>query len=278
MTKKRKYPVVLSIAGSDSSGGAGIQADLKTCCALGVYGMTAITAVTAQNTLGVIGIQDINPDMVYNQIKAVAEDIRPDAVKIGMLANASLVKTVSQALRDFELSSIVLDPVLVASSGSSLSGDKNETAQAMKEFLFPICDVVTPNIPEACSLLDIDEEFEDEKSLGIRLLALTGVKAVLIKGGHTLKTLCTDYLVERATDKKDLIISEFSAPRIESPNTHGTGCTLSSAIACGLAKGLTLKEAVEEGKKFVSEAMQHGIDVGLGNGTGPLDFLYRNPS
>lgn len=278
MTKENtsKYPVVLSIAGSDSCGGAGIQADLKTCCAFKVYGMTAITAITAQNTLGVADIQDVTPRMVYEQIKAVAEDITPDAVKIGMVSNPETVKIIADAIRDFNLKRIVLDPVLVASSGSSLSGETNKTAEAMIEYLFPLCELVTPNLPETFTLLNVDPEFESPRDLAVRMLAMTKASNVLIKGGHGNQEVVKDFLAMRKQDGFPEV-REFSAPRIETPNSHGTGCTLSTAIACGLAQGFTVAEAVERAKKFVSDALEAGKDSGLGHGTGPLDF-FVSPS
>lgn len=267
-----KYPVVLSIAGSDSCGGAGIQADIKTCCAYKVYGMTAITAITAQNTLGVAGIMEVTPDMVYDQIKAVARDISPDAVKIGMVANPETVRAIADAIRDFNLRNIILDPVLVASSGDSLSGDSGDTAGALIKHLFPLCELVTPNLPETFTLLDVEPEFESPRELAIRMLANTGARNVLVKGGHGVQEMVKDFL---ALSREDGLpeVMELSAPRIDTPNNHGTGCTLSTAIACGLASGLSLVEAVEKGKRFVTKALEAGKDSGLGKGTGPLDFF-----
>lgn len=261
---------VLIIAGSDSIGGAGIQADIKTCCAFGTYAMTAVTAVTAQNTIGVTGIQDITPAMVEKQIEAVAEDIRPDAVKIGMLANSEIVRKVAECLRRHEFRNVVVDPVLVASSGSSLSGAVDETARAMLEELFPLATLITPNIPEAMTLLGIEQDFEDPAEMALRLLALSRSRAVLVKGGHGVKEECRDFLLYHGED--GIGHEEFNAPRIETRNSHGTGCTLSSAIASCLAAGLPLTEAVRKGKEFVTKALENGRMLGLGHGCGPLDF------
>ena len=262
---------VLSIAGSDSIGGAGIQADLKTCCAFKVYGMTAITAVTAQNTLGVQGIEVITPEMIRKQIDSVVSDCQPDAVKIGMVGNAEAVKVIAEALKEHELKNIVVDPVLVASSGSSLSGSQRETIDAFFSELFPLGDLITPNIPEAVDLLGIAEGFEDPGLMAVRLLGCSGAKAVLVKGGHGVKEECRDYLLMKTPE--GIKADEFTAPRIETKNTHGTGCTLSTAIACGLAEGLSIPEAVKKAKIFISKALEAGRAKHLGHGTGPLDFF-----
>ncbi len=264
---------VLSIAGSDSIGGAGIQADLKTCCAFRVYGMTALTAVTAQNTVGVQGIQQITPEMIRKQIESVVTDSRPDAVKIGMVGDAEAVRVIASAIKEFDLKNIVVDPVLLASSGSSLSGEGSSTIEAFFSDLFPLADLITPNIPEAVSLLGIAEEFEDPGLMAVRLLGTTGAKAVLVKGGHGVKEECRDYLLMKTPD--GIKAEEFTAPRIDTRNSHGTGCTLSTAIACGLAEGLSLPEAVERAKRFISKALESGRKLHLGRGTGPLDFFVE---
>lgn len=263
---------VLSIAGSDSCGGAGIQADIKTCCALKVYATTAITALTAQNTLGVKGIEYTAPDFVKAQIKAVAEDIRPNAVKIGMLGNADIARAVADAVAELGLINVVLDPVLVASSGSSLSGETEETVKVILEKLAPLATIITPNIPEMGTLLGFPLDFEDAATFPLRLMGMTGCKAVLLKGGHGDHEMATDYLTYRDADG-ELHFREFSAPRIKTSNNHGTGCTLSSAIACYLAKGEPLDVAVEKGKNFVTEALKGSVTRKIGTGTGPLDFF-----
>lgn len=271
MMNCNEIKTVLSIAGSDSCGGAGIQADLKTCCAFRVYGMTAITAVTAQNTLGVQAIEVIKPEMIREQINSVVNDCRPDALKIGMVGNADAVRVIANTIKVHGLRNIVVDPVLVASSGSSLSGELSETIEAFFAELFPLADIITPNIPEAISLLGIEEDFEDPREMSVRLLATSGSKAVLVKGGHGVKEECRDYLLMHTSE--GIEAEEFSAPRIRTPNTHGTGCTLSSAIACGLAKGMDLKAAVEKAKHYISRALESGKVLRLGHGTGPLDFF-----
>lgn len=263
---------VLSIAGSDSGGGAGIQADIKTCCAFKIFATTAITSLTAQNTFGVEGIMDIPADFVEKQIRAVVNDIRPDAVKIGMLGNAETVIRVASLISELGLKNVVLDPVLIASSGDSLSGNSNETASAIMERLAPLATIMTPNIPEALQLLGIDNDFEDAGPLAVRLSAVSRAEAVLLKGGHGESEYCKDYLVFRHASE-GLTVREFSAPRIETKNNHGTGCTLSSAIACGLALGLSLENAVRQGKEYVTSALKSGIENKIGNGTGPLDFF-----
>ena len=262
---------VLSIAGSDSIGGAGIQADIKTCCAFRTYAMTALTAVTAQNTTGVTGIQLVTPEMISKQIHAVVSDNRPDAVKIGMVGNAVAVKTIATALKETGLTNIVVDPVLIASSGSSLSGELSETIAAFYEELFPLADLITPNIPEARTLIDIPDDFEDPGMMAVRLLARSHAGAVLVKGGHGVKEECRDYLLMN-TDE-GIRSEEFTAPRIDTPNTHGTGCTLSTAIACGLASGKSLVEAVRQAKNFISRSLESGKNMRIGHGTGPLDFF-----
>ncbi len=262
---------VLSIAGSDSIGGAGIQADIKTCCAFRIYAMTALTAVTAQNTTGVTGIQLITPEMIRKQIMAVVEDHRPDAVKIGMVGNAGAVRTIAEVLKETGLKNIVVDPVLVASSGSSLSGELIETTEAFYSELFPLADLITPNIPEARTLLGIPDEFEDPRMMAVRLLAASHARAVLVKGGHGVKEECRDYLIMNT--QEGLRSEEFTAPRIDTRNTHGTGCTLSTAIACGLAEGKSLEESVKIAKEFISKALESGRQIRLGHGTGPLDFF-----
>lgn len=265
---------VLTIAGSDSSGGAGIQADIKTCCAYGVFATCAVTAVVAENTMKVSGIEVIHPEFVYSQIKAVVEDIRPDAVKIGMLGSGSVARAVVRAIKDFDLKNIVLDPVLVASSGGSLAGDGCGTIEVILEELAPLASLITPNRPEMMALLGFRQEPENWKSLPEILIDRTGCRGLLLKGGHGTENESVDYLALR-NDDGGISLREFSAKRIDTNNSHGTGCTLSSAIACGLAQGLDLVHAVEKGKRFVTEALKGGRNLGLGKGSGPLDFFVK---
>ncbi|MCR5778284.1 MAG: bifunctional hydroxymethylpyrimidine kinase/phosphomethylpyrimidine kinase [Lachnospiraceae bacterium] len=257
---------VLTIAGSDSSGGAGIQADLKTMCAHGVYGMSVITAVTAQNTTGISGILNTGAEMIRLQMQAVFDDITPDAVKIGMLPDKDSIELVADVLEKYEARNVVLDPVLVSTTGTKLSKDSN--AECMKDKIFGLCTLITPNIPEAEVLMGerIDDKYQIYRAL--EKLNKSYGTAVLIKGGHSRDTeFSEDYLFdgERFFDLKER--------RIDNPNTHGTGCTLSSAIACELAKGNTLYEAVLKAKKYLTGCIGAGLD--LGKGRGPLDHLYQ---
>ena len=253
----------LSIAGSDSSGGAGIQADIKTMTMNGVYAMSAITALTAQNTTGVRAIQEVSPAFLKAQIDAVFEDIFPDAVKIGMVASSDLIKVIAERLRFYEPGNIVVDPVMVATSGSSLM--KTDAVQTLCQELLPLAMVVTPNIPEAQILAE--QEIRDEKDM--RTAAKTiGDRygcAVLLKGGHSV------------SDANDLLYVDdeflwFYGKRIHNPNTHGTGCTLSSAIAANLAKGYGLEAAVERAKAYISGALAAMLD--LGHGSGPMNHAF----
>lgn len=251
-------PNVLSIAGSDPSGGAGVQADLKTFSALGCYGMAAITALTAQNTRGVSGVHVPPADFVAAQIKAIFADIRVDAVKIGMLASGAVVAAVADALAPFARIPIVLDPVLVATSGDSLGAP--DVVDAMRRELFPLAAVVTPNLPEAARLAEQPETGSPE-ALAFRIKA-HGARAVLIKGGHGSGSEAADDLYFELGHRR------FVAPRIATRNTHGTGCTLSSAIAAFLARGLDLPDAVDQAKAYLTAALtaSGGLDVGLGHG------------
>ena len=281
---KRPVHTALSIAGSDSSGGAGIQADLKTMTALGIYGMTAITALTAQNTTGVSSILEVAPGFLAAQLDAVFTDIVPDAVKIGMLASAALAETAAERLRYYHAENIVLDPVLVSTSGCELS--EGTAAEAMKRVLCPISRLITPNIPEAEALLGQkigrtgaekaafpgspqsrgsgDLLSPDEAAL--RLSEELGC-AVLLKGGHAGPAR---FAVDRLAENGRL--TYFEAPWIETDNTHGTGCTLSSAIACGLAGGRSLEESIRLAKRYLTGALSFGLS--LGKGAGPLWHGY----
>ena len=254
---------VLTIAGSDSSGGAGIQADLKTMTCLGVYGMSAITALTAQNTTGVSGVLEATPEFVAQQLDCVFRDIRPDAVKIGMVSSADIIRAIGAKLREYRAEHIVVDPVMVATSGSSLMQDSALTA--LMEELFPLAEVITPNIPEAERLCGFAIEDEDAMLRAAQAIGSTLPGGVLVKGGH------------RSEDADDLLWRNgsgkwFHGKRIQNPNTHGTGCTLSSAIASNLAKGLSLEQAVEQAKDYLSGTLAAMLD--LGKGSGPLNHMF----
>lgn len=256
---------VLSIAGSDSSGGAGIQADIKTIAAHGLFAETAITALTAQNTLGVTGVAGVEPDFVTAQIDAVFEDIRPDAVKIGMVSSAAIIEAIARALARHEARNVVVDPVMVATSGARLIDD--DAAAALTELLFPLADAITPNMPEAAALCGFAVEEEPDMERAACLLAEQSAAAVLVKGGH------------RSDSADDVLalpngsLTWLRAPRVDTRNTHGTGCTLSSAIACGLARGLTVEQAVRSAKDYVRGALGAGLN--LGKGSGPLDHMWE---
>ena len=257
---------VLSIAGSDCSGGAGIQADLKTMSAYNVFGMTAITALTAQNTTGVFAISEATPEFLTAQIDAVFTDIFPDAVKVGMVSNAEIIRTIAEKLKVYGAKNIVVDPVMVATSGGKLINP--DAVEALTEHLLPVADVITPNIPEAEVLSGMKiETDEDFLTAGRIITEKTGCN-VLIKGGHSAET-ADDMLMH-----PDGSIEWFRGERIETHNTHGTGCTLSSAIASGLALGMELSESVSAAKSYVAGALAWGLDLGKGNG--PLNHNYRN--
>ena len=261
------YPRVLSIAGSDSGGGAGIQADLKTFAALGCYGMTAITAITAQNTVGVRAIHGIPADILKAQIQAVVEDIGVDAVKIGMLHSPEIVEVVAWAIDHFNLKKVVLDPVMVATSGDTLVGQ--ETVQVLVRQLFPRALVVTPNLDEAALLLHRDiRRIEELDAAAGDLLAL-GANAALLKGGH----LAGDDVVDVLAQPKRSHI-RLQSKRIASRNVHGTGCTLSSAIAARLALGDGLEAAVRAARAYILQAIQAGANVRTGQGHGPLNHGF----
>ena len=270
MNPKKTYPIVLSIAGSDSSGGAGIQADLKTFSALGVYGATAITAITAQNTLGVHAQCPIPPEMVYDQITAVVDDLHPLFVKIGMLSNAEIVLAVAEALGKYPLS-IVLDPVMVSSSGHRLLSV--EAQDLVKKKLLPMAMLITPNLPEMEALTDLPLSTYEEKEKAAKHLMEYGAKAILLKGGHEEGEIKTDILFSPSDN--GIQSSLFSSQSIPTRNIHGTGCTLSSAITAYLAKGLCLEEAIAAAKKYISEAIHAGADIEIGHGFGPVNHGYN---
>ncbi|MFC1839407.1 bifunctional hydroxymethylpyrimidine kinase/phosphomethylpyrimidine kinase [Thermodesulfobacteriota bacterium] len=249
----------LTIAGSDSGGGAGIQADLKTFTAFGVFGTSAITALTAQNTVGVQGIHEVDPGFVRQQIKSVIDDIGADAVKTGMLVNPEIVKVVADVIREYNLDNVVVDPVMIAKSGDSLLSE--EACKTVIDELVPLSTVVTPNIHEAEVMLDMSiTSLEDMKEAGKKIRKM-GCKYVVIKGGHMDEG-------EKATDvvyngEEYFLLSE---PRYETRNCHGTGCTFSSAITAGLAKGYPVLRAIQQAKAFISMAIKEGIEIGSGHG------------
>jgi hydroxymethylpyrimidine/phosphomethylpyrimidine kinase len=258
-------PTALTIAGSDSGGGAGIQADLKTFAAHGVYGTSAIAAVTAQNTIGVSGVHVLPDDFVTAQIEAVVADLGCDAVKTGMLANSTIVEAVAAAVESFELPNLVVDPVMVAKSGDHLLDD--EAVHALRWTLVRLARVVTPNIPEAEVLARMSiGSLADMREAASRIAALKPA-AVVIKGGHLAGPEVVDLLFEKGE------FTEFIGPRIEGRNTHGTGCTFAAAIAAHLAKGAALKDAVAAAKAYVEGAMRNGVP--LGKGHRPLNHFWR---
>jgi hydroxymethylpyrimidine/phosphomethylpyrimidine kinase len=262
-----RYPRVLSIAGSDSGGGAGIQADLKTMSALGCYGMTAITALTAQNTTGVRSIHPVPLQMLNDQIDAVVEDIGVDAVKIGMLHSAETVRAVAAAIDRHRLQRVVLDPVMIATSGAVLIDE--EAISVIVHELFPKATVITPNLDEAGLLVRRKLHTEADMDAAARQLVEMGAPAVLVKGGHLAGESVADLLLVRGGEPVWM-----RAPRIHTPNTHGTGCTLSSAIASYLALGCFLQDAVHRAREYIRGALEAGANVRTGNGSGPLNHGY----
>lgn len=266
-TESRHYPRVLTIAGSDSGGGAGIQADLKTFSALGCYGMTAITALTAQNTQGVRAIHGVPAAFLKEQIAAVVEDIGVDAVKIGMLHAPEVVEAVAWAIDTYRLEHVVLDPVMVATSGDALI--ENETVSVLVSALFPRATLITPNLDEATLLLGRPVQAVDALEAACTDLLAMGARAVLLKGGHLGGDWLTDVLALDSQPSADWV--RLSGPRIPSRNVHGTGCTLSSAIAAHLALGHTLEAAVQAGHAYIRGAIAAGADVCTGQGHGPLN-------
>jgi len=259
--------IAVTIAGSDSSGGAGIQADLKTFSALAVYGASVITALTAQNTRGVSGIHDVPPAFITAQIDAVFSDLKVGAVKIGMLSQPAAIKAVAAGLKRHEVKNIVLDPVMVAASGDRLLVP--EAIEVLQRVLIPRATLITPNLPEAAALLDarVAKTEPEMKDQAQQLLQL-GAKAVLLKGGHAEGAESVDFLVQPTS------VARLAADRIATVNTHGTGCTLSSAIAAGLAKGLSLAEAVREGKAYVTAAIAASGKLHIGHGFGPTHHFH----
>jgi hydroxymethylpyrimidine/phosphomethylpyrimidine kinase len=258
-----RIPKALTIAGSDSGGGAGIQADLKTFAALGVYGMSVITALTAQNTVGVQGIVEMEPAFISSQIHSVVTDIGADAIKTGMLANADIIVQVARDLRHFNLRNVVVDPVMVAKSGDRLL--REEAIHAMVRELFPLADVVTPNLHEASALTGLEiQDAEGMKAAALRLHTF-GPRVVVVKGGH-LEGRPMDLLYD-GTD-----FFPFENIRHDTPHTHGTGCTFASAIAAGLARGQGVHESVRRAKEYITGAIQEGLAIGKGQG--PVHHFY----
>ncbi|MXQ10844.1 bifunctional hydroxymethylpyrimidine kinase/phosphomethylpyrimidine kinase [Microvirga makkahensis] len=259
--------IAVTIAGSDSGGGAGIQADIKTFSALGVYGASVITALTAQNTLGVQGIHDVPPEFVAQQIDSVFSDLAIGAVKIGMLSRPAVIESVAHGLERHATERVVLDPVMIAASGDRLLVP--QAVETLKQALLPKALLVTPNLPEAAALLE-EPMADDERTMcrqAERILAL-GPAAVLMKGGHGTGAQSVDILVDAQGMRR------FAAPRVATRNTHGTGCTLSSAIAAGLAKGLPLADAVAAGKHFIGAAIRASSTLEIGNGHGPVHHFH----
>ena len=265
----RTYRKVLTIAGSDSGGGAGIQADLKTFSAMGCYGMSVITALTAQNTIGVTGIHPVPPSFVEKQMEAVLSDIGVDAVKIGMLYSAELIQTVAQVLKKYKIDKIVLDPVMVAQSGDKLLQD--DAIEAVKLHLMPLSSVVTPNLPEAEVLLDGKLHGIEDIKKGAKDLSRYGSRSVLIKGGHSNDNDSNDFLYLAKEDRFVVL----KGKRIKTRNNHGTGCTLSSAIASCMAKGCKIEEAVVKAKTFINEAIRAGSQYKIGHGHGPVHHFFK---
>jgi hydroxymethylpyrimidine/phosphomethylpyrimidine kinase len=260
-----RLPVALTIAGSDSGGGAGIQADLKTFAALGVHGTSAITAITAQNTLGVGEIMEIPPALVSAQIEAVMQDIGAQAAKTGMLASAEIIDAVVLAIQQYGIRNLVVDPVMVAKGGARLLRD--DAVDALRRRLLPLAAVVTPNIPEAEVLLDRPLRTLDERRQAARDLVSLGARAAVVKGGHADEQLAIDHYFDGAQ------MIELQSPRVATQNTHGSGCVFSAALAAGLAKGSDAMAAVHEAKAFITAAIESSLEVGRGHG--PVNPMFR---
>lgn len=265
---KKKYPCIVSIAGSDCSGGAGIQADIKTISALGGYAATVITALTAQNTMGVSGIYPVPSAFVTQQIQAVMEDICPSSMKIGMINHVEIVESIAQAINHYQPQHVVLDPVMVSTSGCKLISD--EAITAITRQLIPITEIITPNLSETEILTGIHAHDQETMCQAAKILLSQGCKAALIKGGHLEGNRMCDLLLTQESETPYL----FEAPKVESKNTHGTGCSLSSAIATFLALETPLPVAVEKAKEYVYQGIMAGKDVQIGNGHGPLNHFF----
>jgi hydroxymethylpyrimidine/phosphomethylpyrimidine kinase len=265
----RQYCKVLTIAGSDSGGGAGIQADLKTFSAIGCYGMSVITALTAQNTQGVKGIHAVPPAFAVEQIEAVLSDIGAEAIKIGMLYSAELIEAVAQALKKHGARKIVLDPVMVAQSGDKLLQD--DAVEAIKIYLMPLATVVTPNLPEAVVLTGQEIQSDKDVENAARSLAARGSKSILIKGGHGDDNQSSDLLYLARENRFVRLVAE----RVQTRNNHGTGCTLSSAIAAYLAQGHNIEPAVQKAKVYMNQAIAAGAAYKIGHGHGPVHHFFK---
>ncbi len=264
--------IAVTIAGSDSGGGAGIQADLKTFSARGVYGASVITALTAQNTMGVTGIHDVPPEFVAAQMDAVFSDLKVDAVKIGMLSQPKIIEVIATKLTEYGVSRVILDPVMVATSGDVLL--QNSAVSVLKQKLFPMATLITPNMQEAAFLLDeavagSREDMHRQALLLLGMMAAEGACGVLLKGGHGSSETCDDLYLSRSVERW------YTAPRYKTKNTHGTGCSLSSAIAAGLAKGLELEAAIFEAKEYISQAIKAADMLDIGKGHGPVHHFHE---
>ena len=265
----KTYPRVLTIAGSDSGGGAGIQADIKAISATGSYASSAVTAITVQNTVGVIEVFPIPSDIVAAQIDAVLSDIGADAVKIGMLHSSDVIVAISSVLSEYNIRNIVLDPVMVSTSGHRLI--EESAVETLKEVLIPMATVITPNIPEAEILSGVSVSGRGDLPEMARRLSLDGRLSVLMKAGHLANGSMTDYFYNAVENH----IIELDSERIETRNTHGTGCTLSSALASYLAQGLSLDDSVRAAKTYISGAVRSGKDYAVGNGHGPVNHFWK---
>ncbi|MBN1150560.1 bifunctional hydroxymethylpyrimidine kinase/phosphomethylpyrimidine kinase [candidate division WOR-3 bacterium] len=266
---KNTYKKVLTIAGSDSGGGAGIQADIKTISACGCYAMTAITAITVQNTLGVQSVFTVPKEVIAQQIKSVLDDIGTDAVKIGMLHSSDVIITVAETLQSYSIKDIVLDPVMVATSGDKLLQD--EAIETLKNVLIPMSRVITPNIPEGEILLGENIDSHEKIRKAARTLSMDGKVSVMLKAGHIEEEEIEDVFYNAEDDQ----VLTFKTKKIPTQNTHGTGCTLSSAIASFLAKGLPINEALKKAKEYVDRAIKEGSNYSLGHGHGPVHHFYH---
>lgn len=266
--KKYKYPSVLTIAGFDGSGGAGIQADIKTASALGCFSTSVLTALPVQNTQGVRAIYPISVEAVADQIKAILDDIFPDAIKIGMVHTPQLVETIATTLSQYKRIPIVFDPVMVATSGHRLI--EEETIKAITEQLFPLADIITPNMDEASILADMPVETLDDLYTAGNKIKQLGCKSILLKGGHQESSTITSLFYDEHEEYHSFTTSKFSTH-----NTHGSGCTLSSAIAAYIAQGKTLYDAVSLGQQYVYQAIEGGMNVQTGHGNGPLNHFFN---
>ncbi len=268
MKKAKKYPTALTIAGSDSGGCAGIQADLKTFSSIGVFGTSVITAITAQNTTEVRAVEVLSPEIIKKQIEAVLDDITVDAVKTGMLPSIEIIKTVAFAIDKYNLSTVIVDPVMVATSGARLTS--SSIVSAFARYLYPRISLITPNIPEVEALSGIEIHSDSDMRKAAEILLEQGCPAVLIKGGHSQSSDSVDTLFR--ANKEPV---SFSSPRIDSHNLHGTGCTLSSAIAAYMALDNDIENAIRLSKNYISSAINHGKDIITGKGSGPVNHFFN---